>query len=49
MPLPTSIGRGRGISPWDAGMIPVPEPTVGWLLMFGAVGLVGLSTFKGFA
>ena len=40
-------GLDGGISPWAAGMIPVPEPSVGWMLWVGAAGLVGLSILRG--
>ena len=36
-------GLPGGASPWDAGMIPVPEPSFGWLLGLGAAALLFLS------
>ena len=36
-------GLDGGITPWEAGMIPVPEPSAGSLLLFGAMGLAGLA------
>jgi len=36
-------------TPWDAGMIPVPEPSFGLMLMFGAAGLIGLVSMKRYA
>jgi hypothetical protein len=40
-------GLPNDSTPWDLGMIPVPEPSVGMLLLFGAMGLVGLAAMKG--
>jgi hypothetical protein len=40
-------GLDGGIEPWNAGMIPTPEPSVGVLLLFGALGLAGLASLKG--
>jgi Thrombospondin type 3 repeat/Pentapeptide repeats (8 copies)/PEP-CTERM motif len=37
-------GLDGGISPWDAGMIPTPEPSSGLMLLFGAGGLAGLAS-----
>jgi hypothetical protein len=34
---------GAGTSPWGAGMIPAPEPSIGSLLVFGVGGLAGLA------
>lgn len=31
-----------GTTPWDRGMIPAPEPSIGWMLVCGASGLIGL-------
>lgn len=39
-------GMDGGIEPWNAGMIPVPASSVGLLLLFGAMGLTGLSALK---
>jgi hypothetical protein len=36
-------GLDGGIEPWNAGMIPVPEPSYGLLLLCGALGLAGLA------
>ena len=33
-------------TPWDAGMIPTPEPSLGSMLIFGAAGLIGLAAMK---
>jgi hypothetical protein len=32
-----------GTTPWDRGMIPVPEPSIGWMLVFGASWVGGLA------
>jgi hypothetical protein len=32
-----------GTTPWDRGMIPVPEPSIGWMLVFGASMVGGLA------
>ena len=40
-------GLDGGIEPWNAGMIPAPEPSVGLMLLFGALGLAGLAAMKG--
>lgn len=37
-------GLDGSITPWDAGMIPVPEPSIGMLLGIGAIGVAGLAT-----
>jgi hypothetical protein len=39
-------GLDGGSTPWDAGMIPVPEPAAGLQLFFGALGLAGLAAIK---
>jgi hypothetical protein len=39
-------GLDGGIEPWIAGMIPVPEPSLGSMLIFGAAGLIGLAAMK---
>ena len=39
-------GLDGGIEPWNAGMIPAPEPSIGLLLFFGAMGLAGLAAMK---
>jgi hypothetical protein len=39
-------GLDGGITPWDAGMIPVPEPSAGSLPLFGSMGLAGLWAMK---
>jgi hypothetical protein len=36
-------GLPGGVSPWAAGMIPVPEPSFGWMLGLGAAALLFLS------
>ena len=33
-------------TPWNAGMMPVPEPSAGMLLVFGVVGMAGLAAMK---
>jgi hypothetical protein len=33
-------------TPWDAGMIPIPEPSHGWLMLTGVSGLVGLTRLR---
>ena len=35
-------GLPGGEAPWEAGMVPVPEPAAGWLLMAGTGALIGL-------
>ena len=35
------------IEAWFAGMIPLPEPSFGLLILFGVMGLAGLATMKG--
>jgi hypothetical protein len=35
-----------GIEPWNAGMILVPEPSIGLLVLFGALGLAGLAGYQ---
>jgi hypothetical protein len=40
-------GLDGGIEPWNAGMIPVPEPSYGLLLLCGALGLAGLAATRG--
>ena len=40
-------GLDGDIEPWFAGMLPAPEPSFGLLLLFGALGLVGLAAMKG--
>ena len=40
-------GLPNDATPWDAGMIPVPEPSARLLLLFGAMGLAGLAAMKG--
>jgi len=40
-------GLDGGIEPWNAGMIPAPEPSFGLMLIFGAMGLIGLAAMKG--
>jgi hypothetical protein len=40
-------GLDGGIEPWNAGMIPVPEPSVELLLLSGVLGLAGLAAMKG--
>jgi hypothetical protein len=40
-------GLDDGVAPWEAGMIPVPEPSIGLLLLFGATGLAGLTVMRG--
>jgi hypothetical protein len=40
-------GLDGGIEPWNAGMIPAPEPSVGLMLLVGALGLAGLAALKG--
>jgi hypothetical protein len=40
-------GSDGGIEPWNAGMIPVPEPLYGLLLLCGALGLAGLAATRG--
>ncbi len=37
-----SWGLPGGATPWDLGMVPVPEPSVCWGLIAGAAALVGL-------
>jgi hypothetical protein len=32
-----------GTTPWDRGMMPVPEPSIGWMLVFGANWVGGLA------
>jgi hypothetical protein len=39
-------GLDGGVEPWNAGMIPVPEPSAGSLLLFGVMGLAGLWAMK---
>ena len=39
-------GLDGGISPWDAGMIPAPEPSVISLLTAGVATLIGLARVK---
>jgi hypothetical protein len=40
-------GLDGGIEPWNAGMIPTPEPSFGLMLIVGALGLAGLAVMKG--
>lgn len=40
-------GLDGGISPWGAGMIPVPEPSVGVLFGIGVLGVAGCECFRG--
>ena len=35
-------GLDGGASPWEAGMRPVPEPSLGIALLIGAPGLAGM-------
>ena len=39
-------GLDGGITPWNAGMISLPESSLGSLLAIGALGLAGLATMK---
>jgi len=39
-------GLDGGSTPWDAGMIPTPEPSAGMMLLFGAAGLIGLARLE---
>jgi len=39
-----SWGLDGGISPWNAGVIPVPEPSVGILLLFGSSARFSLTS-----
>ena len=39
-------GLDGGIEPWNAGMVPVPEPSLGSMLIFGTAGLIGLAAMK---
>lgn len=39
-------GLDGGITPWDAGMIFVPEPSLGLLQLFAAATLIGLAAMK---
>ena len=36
-----SWGLPDDVAPWDLGMVPVPEPSFGWLLLAGSVALIG--------
>ena len=47
IPQPT-CGLPSGAAPWDAGMIPVPEPSSGLLLVCGCIGLAGLAAISSF-
>lgn len=40
-------GLDGNVTPWDAGMVPVPEPSIGMLLGIGVMGMAGLSRMKG--
>jgi len=40
-------GLDGGSTPWDAGMVPVPEPSFGLMLLCGATGLIGLAAMRG--
>jgi len=37
-------GLDGGISPWNAGMIPTPEPSLGLMLLFGSGALAGFAS-----
>jgi hypothetical protein len=39
-------GLPNDSAPWDLGMIPVPEPSLGWLLLSGLAGLSGLVVLR---
>ena len=39
-------GLDGGVTPWAAGMIPVPEPSACRLLQFGALGIAGLALLR---
>lgn len=36
-------GLPSGVSPWDAGLIPTPEPSVALQVLVGAIGIAGLT------
>jgi hypothetical protein len=40
-------GLPNDAAPWSLGMIPVPEPSFGLLLLSGVLGLAGLAAIKG--
>jgi len=39
-------GPDGGITPWEAGMVPVPEPSQSWLIATGCLALAGLATTR---